>query len=215
MKLTLQYLKKHKQKLALILGLATINQVFSLLDPQIFRLLIDGYVNKVTQLSPNDYIRGVGLLLLGSVVVALISRIAKNFQDYYVNYVTQNIGTALYARAINHALRLPYFVFEDQKSGEILQKIQKARVDNQAIITSGINTVFVSLIGLIFVLIYAATVHWLIFLVYFLLIPTLGTFTFFIPDIVPNYSPYTKNSTHCAEWDRTVALDGYIALSRL
>lgn len=180
MKLTLQYLKKHKQKLALILGLATINQVFSLLDPQIFRLLIDGYVNKVTQLSPNDYIRGVGLLLLGSVVVALISRIAKNFQDYYVNYVTQNIGTALYARAINHALRLPYFVFEDQKSGEILQKIQKARVDNQAIITSGINTVFVSLIGLIFVLIYAATVHWLIFLVYFLLIPTLGTFTFFI-----------------------------------
>ncbi len=180
MKLTLQYLKKHKKKLALILGLATINQVFSLLDPQIFRLLIDGYVNRAGQLSSDDFIRGVGLLLLGSVAVALISRIAKNFQDYYVNYVTQNIGTSLYGRAISHALRLPYFVFEDQKSGEILQKIQKARIDNQAIITSGINVVFVSLVGLLFVLIYAATVHWLIFLVYFLLLPLLGTFTFFI-----------------------------------
>jgi ATP-binding cassette subfamily B protein len=180
MKLTLQYLKKHKQKLALILGLATINQVFSLLDPQIFRLLIDGYVNKVNELSPDDFIRGVGFLLLGSIAVALISRIAKNFQDYYVNYVTQNIGTALYARAISHSLRLPYFVFEDQKSGEILQKIQKARLDNQAIITSGVNVVFVSLIGLLFVLIYAATVHWLIFACYFMLLPTLGGFTFFI-----------------------------------
>ncbi len=64
MKLTLQYLKKHKQKLALILGLATINQVFSLLDPQIFRMLIDNYINKVNELSPDVFIRGVGYLLL-------------------------------------------------------------------------------------------------------------------------------------------------------
>lgn len=180
MKLTLQYLKKHKQKLALILGLATINQVFSLLDPQIFRMLIDNYINKVNELSPDVFIRGVGYLLLGSISVALISRIAKNFQDYYVNYVTQNIGTALYARAISHSLQLPYFVFEDQKSGEILQKIQKARLDNQAIITSGVNVVFVSLIGLLFVLVYSATVHWLIFVSYFMLLPTLGSLTFFI-----------------------------------
>lgn len=180
MNLTIQYLKKHKKKLALILGLATINQVFSLLDPQIFRLLVDNYASKVTELSGPDFMRGVGILLVGSVVVALISRIAKNFQDYYVNYVTQNIGTSLYARAINHSLRLPYFVFEDQKSGEILQKIQKARVDNQAIITSGVNVVFVSLVGLLFVLIYALTVHWLVALVYFLLLPTLGGLTFFI-----------------------------------
>lgn len=180
MKLTLQYLKKHKKKLALILGLATINQVFSLLDPQIFRLIIDNYANKIGEMSSQQFIQGVGLLLLGSILVALISRIAKNFQDYYVNYVTQNIGTALYARGISHSLRLPYFVFEDQKSGEILQKIQKARLDNQAIITSGVNVVFVSLVGLVFVLIYALTVHWLVFVAYFMLLPTLGSFTFFI-----------------------------------
>lgn len=180
MKLTIQYLKKHKKKLALILGLATINQVFSLLDPQVFRLLVDNYVNRVNEMSPEVFIHGVSLLLLISVSAALISRIAKNFQDYYVNFVTQNIGTSLYARAISHSLRLPYFVFEDQKSGEILQKIQKARIDNQAIITSSINVVFVSLVGLLFVLIYAATVNWLVFLAYFMLLPTLGGFTFLI-----------------------------------
>ncbi len=180
MKLTLHYLKQHKKTLILILSLATINQVFSLLDPQIFRMIVDNYASKIGQLSSEQFIKGVGLLLLASIFVALVSRIAKNFQDYYVNFVTQNIGTSLYGRAISHALRLPYFVFEDQKSGEILQKIQKARIDNQNIITSGVNVVFVSLVGLIFVLIYALTVHWLIALAFFMLLPTLGGFTFFI-----------------------------------
>ncbi len=180
MNITLQYLKKYKKNLALILGLATINQVFSLLDPQIFRLLIDRYANKAGELSAQDYIQGVGILLIASVSFALISRIAKNFQDYYVNYVTQNIGAQLYARGISHSLRLPYFVFEDQKSGEILQKIQKARLDNQAIITSGVNVIFVSLVGLFFVLIYAATINWLIFSAFLLLLPLLGGLTFYI-----------------------------------
>lgn len=180
MNLTFQYLKKHKKKLALILSLATINQVFSLLDPQIFRLLVDRYASRINELSSQEFIQGVGLLLLASVAVALISRIAKNFQDYYVNFVTQNIGTSLYARAIDHSLHLPYFVFEDQKSGEILQKIQKARIDNQAIITSAINIVFVSCIGLLFVLIYALTIHWLIALVFFLLLPLVGSVAFFV-----------------------------------
>lgn len=180
MNITLQYLKKYKKKLFLILGLATINQVFSLLDPQVFRLLVDRYASKASELTAADFIQGVGLLLLASVSFALISRIAKNFQDYYVNYVTQNIGTQLYARGISHSLRLPYFVFEDQKSGEILQKIQKARIDNQAIITSGVNVIFVSLVGLAFVLVYAATINWLVFAAYLLLLPILGSLTFYI-----------------------------------
>ncbi len=180
MKLTFLYLKKHKKKLALILGLATINQVFSMLDPQIFRLIIDNYATRLGTMSSADFIRGVGMLLLASIAVALISRIAKNFQDYYVNFITQNIGTSLYARAISHSLRLPYFVFEDQKSGEILQKIQKARVDNQAIITSAINIVFVACVGLVVVLVYSAIVHWAVFLAFVFLLPTLGAFTFYI-----------------------------------
>jgi ATP-binding cassette subfamily B protein len=180
MKLILKYLKRYKKKLILILGLATINQTFSLLDPQIFRLLIDRYANRVNELSQAEFLQGVGLLLLASIGVALISRIAKNFQDYYVNFVTQNLGASLYAKGVTHAFSLPYFVFEDQKSGEILQKLQKARIDTQTIITSSINIVFVALIGLLFVLIYSYTIHWSIFLAFLALLPIVGGFTFYI-----------------------------------
>ena len=180
MNLVFTYLKRYKKKLALILGLATINQVFSLLDPQIFRLLIDNYASKIAVLTANAFVKGVGLLLLASITAALISRIAKNFQDYYVNYVTQNLGAAMYARGVRHAFSLPYAVFEDQKSGEILQKLQKARLDTQTIITSAVNIVFVSLIGLLFVLIYSYTVNWMIFLAFLALLPIVGSITFYI-----------------------------------
>jgi ATP-binding cassette subfamily B protein len=180
MKFIFQYLKRYKKKLILILGLATINQVFSLLDPQIFRLLIDHYASRIGELSQGSFLKGVTLLLLASIGVALVSRVAKNFQDYYVNYVTQNLGASLYARGVNHAFSLPYFVFEDQKSGEILQKLQKARIDTQTIITSSINIVFVALIGLLFVLIYSFTIHWSIFLAFLSLLPIVGTLTFYI-----------------------------------
>lgn len=173
-------LKKYKGTLIGALILATINQVFSLLDPQIFRLIIDNYATKASTLGNQEFIKGVGLLLLATVGVAFVSRVAKAFQDYYVNVITQRIGTELYAHSVGHAFSLPYAVFEDQRSGELLNRLQKARADSQSFISHTINTLFLSLVGIVFVLIYATIVNPLIGLVYFLIIPTLGSATFFL-----------------------------------
>lgn len=175
-----EYIKKHKKIIFLALLLATINQFFSLLDPQIIRLLVDNYATKVNDVSREVFIKGVALLLLAFVSVALISRIAKNFQDYFVNVITQKIGTEMYSKSVSHTFSLPYGVFEDQRSGEILQKMQKAKIDSQAIIMSLINTVFLSFIGMIFVLGYAFFVHWSIGLSFVVIIPFMSVFIFVI-----------------------------------
>lgn len=180
MKFIWKYLKNYKRPLLAAIILATINQVFSLLDPQIFRMIVDRFINNASQIAKSDFIRGVLLLLLASVGVALVSRIAKNFQDYYVNLITQKLGTAMYARGVSHSFSLPYRVFEDRRSGEILLKLQKARADSQDLVTGLINIAFLSLIGIIFVLVYAFFVHPLVGLVYFSIIPVLGTATFYI-----------------------------------
>ena len=146
-----KYIKKYKKILFLAFFLAAINQIFSLLDPQITRLIIDNYALKINELSKDVFIKGVGLLLLGFILVALVSRIAKNFQDYFVNVITQKVGTDIYANAVEHTFSLPYSVFEDQRSGVVLEKMQKARLDTQIIITSMINIVFLSLVGFLFV----------------------------------------------------------------
>ncbi len=175
-----KYLKNHKKILYIALLLATINQFFSLLDPQIIRLLIDNYALKTGELSKEAFVKGVGLLLLAFIGVAFVSRVAKNFQDYYVNVITQKVGTEMYSDAVSHTFSLPYGVFEDQRSGEILQKLQKARLDTQTIILSSINTVFLTLVGLLFVLIYAFYVHWSIGAAFITAVPFMSIFIYSI-----------------------------------
>src|SRR3989344_3007626 len=180
MVLFFEYLKKYKGLLVLALVLATINQVFSLLDPQITRIIIDDYATKFTQLDRAVFMKGVALLLLAFIGVAFVSRVAKNFQDYFVNLITQKVGTDMYSNSVKHTFILPYELFEDRRSGEILQKLQKARQDSQKLIESMINTVFLSLIGMLFILSYAFYVHWSIGLTFIIALPIMAGFVLLI-----------------------------------
>jgi ATP-binding cassette subfamily B protein len=174
MKLLLSYLRPHWRLVLLALLLATVNQVFSLLDPLIFRHVIDEYATRFDHYTTDQFLRGVTLLLLAAVGVAFVSRVAKNFQDYYVNVVTQRLGAQLYSDGIRHSLELPYQLFEDQRSGETLGKLQKVRTDVEKLVAAAINTVFQTLVGVVFVVVYAFSVHWLIAPVYFATVPLLG-----------------------------------------
>ena len=174
MKILLNYLKDYKGIIAASLALAAVNQVFSLLDPAIFRHVIDDYATKFTEYSTGEFFRGVGFLLSLSVGAALISRIAKNFQDYYINVVTQKLGAKIYSDGISHSLKLPYSVFEDQRSGQTLGILQKVRADSERLISASINILFTSIVGIIFVGIYAFSVHWIIAPVYLMAIPLIG-----------------------------------------
>jgi ATP-binding cassette, subfamily B, bacterial len=174
MNLLYRYLRNYTGLIALALVLATINQVFSLLDPLIFRHVIDQYATRFQEYSTAQFFRGVSLLLGAAVGVAFVSRVAKNFQDYYINVITQRLGAQLYSDGIRHSLELPYSVFEDQRSGETLGRLQKVRTDVEKLIATSINVLFTSLVGILFVMTYAFTVHWLIAPVYFLTVPILG-----------------------------------------
>src|SRR6186713_2074671 len=147
MKVLYSYLRNYWRLVALALVLATVNQVFSLLDPLIFRYVIDGYATRFQEYTTSEFFRGVSLLLAAAVGVAFVSRVAKNFQDYFINLITQRLGAQLYSDGIRHSLELPYSVFEDQRSGETLGKLQKVRADVEKLISTSINVVFTTLIG--------------------------------------------------------------------
>jgi len=158
----------------LTLGLAAVNQFFSMLDPYIMGFVINNYATRYNQLTAGEFFRGVSLLLGAAVGVAFVSRVAKNFQDYFMNVVTQRVGAELYSDGIRHSLDLPYQVFEDQRSGETLGKLQKVRTDVEKLINVAVNLLFTSLVGIIFVMVYAIFVNWMVAPVYFATIPILG-----------------------------------------
>ncbi len=174
MALLIHYLKRHWRLVVLALVLAAVNQIFSLLDPLIFRYIIDRYATKFHQFTTEQFIRGVSLLLGAAVGVAFISRVAKNFQDYYVNVVTQRTGAELYADGVERSLSLPYAIFEDQRSGETLGKLQKVRTDVERFISAFVNILFTSTIGVIFVTVYALRIDWVIAPAFLLTVPLLG-----------------------------------------
>src|SRR5258705_10874354 len=129
MNLLYRYSKQYWTLFIVALLLAATNQIFSLLDPLIFRHVIDNYATKYHDYTQGQFIRGAGLLLLAAMGVAFVSRVAKNFQDYFANVIVQRLGAKMYSDGIRHSLDLPYQVFEDQRSGETLGKLQKVRSD--------------------------------------------------------------------------------------
>ena len=164
MKILYRYLKKYQTTVLGALLLAAINQIFSLLDPFIFRKIIDDVatVYRSDNHTVQEFFYAILPLSGASIGVAFVSRVAKNFQDYFISTVTQRVGAQIYADGISHSLELPYESFEDQRSGETLGKLQKVRVDVEKLISVGINILFQSVIALIFISVYAFSVHWMI-----------------------------------------------------
>jgi ATP-binding cassette subfamily B protein len=171
MKILLSYLSKHRWVVALALLMAALNIGFSLLDPYITGRIVDEVIEKRTTLQYDQYIHNIIVLVSMAIGVAMVSRIAKNFQDYFTNIITQKVGAEMYADGLTHSLELPYQVFEDQRSGETLGILQKVRLDCEKFITSFIGILFVSLIGMVFVIVYSVHVSYKVTLVYFAAIP--------------------------------------------
>ncbi|MEP6615599.1 MAG: ABC transporter ATP-binding protein [Ginsengibacter sp.] len=192
MKLLASYLRPYKWLIVLALGLAAINQIFSLLDPLLFGKLFDNYAThpfetghydshkhfvKTSDRSEHDFTWGV-LGYLGLLIsVAMISRIAKAFQDYFGNVIVQKFGAKLFTEGLKHSMKLPYQDFEDQRSGETLSILQKVRTDTEKFIVSFINVIFGIIVGIIFVTVYSFSLHWSIMPVYIVGIFLLATLT--------------------------------------
>ncbi|MDR6942685.1 ABC transporter ATP-binding protein [Mucilaginibacter pocheonensis] len=171
MNILISYLKKHRWIVVLALFLAAMNIGFSLLDPWITGRIVDRVIEKRNILHYDEYLHQVLILIGAAIGVAMVSRIAKNFQDYFTNIITQKVGAEMYADGLKHSLELPYQVFEDQRSGETLGILQKVRLDCEKFITSFIGILFVSLIGMVFVIVYSVSVNYQVTLVYFAAIP--------------------------------------------
>ncbi|RWU06241.1 ABC transporter ATP-binding protein [Pedobacter chitinilyticus] len=180
MNLLLEYLKAHKWVVVLALFLAAVNIGFSLMDPYFTGQIVDRFIERKDNLERTEYIWGVLGLVGLAIGAAMVSRIAKNFQDYFTNIIVQKVGAKMYADGLKHSLELPYQVFEDQRSGETLGILQKVRIDCEKFITSFISILFVSLIGMVFVIVYSLSVSYKVTLIYTASIPVIAFISWFL-----------------------------------
>jgi ATP-binding cassette subfamily B protein len=183
MKTLFKYLAPYKGLVLLALLLAAINQSFSMLDPYYFGKLLDNFgphphlkghydANKIFisegARTKSEYMWGVLGYLLKLIGVAMVSRIAKAFQDYCGSVIVQKFGATIFTNGLRHSMALPFSEFEDQRSGETLSILTKVRTDTEKFILAFINVLFGILVGVVFISVYSFTLHWSIMPIYVL-----------------------------------------------
>lgn len=188
MRILLKYLRPYRWIVLLALALAAINQSFSMLDPYFFgnwgldqlaahpfekgKYVVDQLHHKTWVKTgvrtQSDFIWAV-LAFLGALIgVAMVSRIAKAFQDYFGQIIVQKFGATIFTDGLRHSMGLPFSDFEDQRSGETLSILTKVRTDTEKFIISFINVLFGIIVGVVFVSIYSFSLHWSIMPIYVL-----------------------------------------------
>jgi ATP-binding cassette subfamily B protein len=209
MKILLHYLKPHKWLVGFTLLMAAINIGFSLVDPILLGKLVNlagDYKANTNSFSENSFFwsyehtfrnnkpylqLGVFYILLFSISVAMVSRIAKAFQDYFLNLIIQKFGAKVFTDGLQQAMKLPYQEFEDQRSGETLSILTKVRTDVEKFMINFINILFGIIIGIVFVFVYAALfINWRIPVAYLI---GIGVLTFITNKLSKKIKQIQKN----------------------
>lgn len=182
MNLLHSYLKKHKTLLFFALIMAAINICFSLSDSIITGKLMQDCGVGIAKYKGNElgFIKAVGFWLLLSLGAAMVSRLTKNFQDYFTNIVIQRTGAEMYTDGIKKSLDLPYEDFEDQRSGETLSRLQKVRTDSEKLITLSISLIFQTIVGFVFVIIYISRIDYRISFIFLISAPIIAVLSSFL-----------------------------------
>ncbi|HEY0299142.1 MAG TPA: ABC transporter ATP-binding protein [Arachidicoccus sp.] len=177
MKTLWKYLKPHKTLIIWSLVLATIAQLLSLVDPVIFGKIIDQYATHPIVNTEKELVRGVLIWLMIAIGVALISRLAKAWQDYTTRLAVAKFGEQIFNDGLKQTLRLNFQEFEESRSGETLSILQKVKTDTERFVTSFINILFSSAIGIGFLIYYSITKNWMLIPVFVIGIIVLGSLT--------------------------------------
>ena len=188
--------------------MASINICFSLSDSIITGKLMQDCGVGLHKYEGNEigFIKSLSFWLGLSLGAAMISRITKNFQDYFTNVVIQRTGAQMYTDGIKKSLDLPYAEFEDQRSGETLSKLTKVRSDSEKLITLSISLIFQTIIGFIFVIVYVARIDYRISLIFLVTAPIIALISSYLGKKIKIVSRKIVNQTNALAGSTTESL---------
>ena len=188
--------------------MSAINICFSLSDSIITGKLMQDCGVGIQKYRGNEigFISSIAFWLGLSLGAAMISRITKNFQDYFTNIVIQRTGAEMYTDGIKKSLDLPYEEFEDQRSGETLSKLTKVRIDSEKLITLSISLLFQTVVGFIFVITYVSQIDYRIAFIYLFTAPIIAIISSYLGKKIKTVSRSIVTQTNALAGSTTESL---------
>jgi len=172
-----KYLKPERTLVVLTLFLAATSQVLIMIDPLIFGKIIDDFATNRFNKTHQELVSGVLFWLGVAIGIALLARLVRSFQDYFLRLVVQKFGMQIFNDGLRQTLRLSFEEFEDQRSGETMAVLQKVKTDTERFINGFINILFSSVVGIGFLIWYAVTRHWALIPVFVIGVLVMGSLT--------------------------------------
>lgn len=171
-----RFLRPDRKTVLVITALLVINNGFSLVEPYLFKVVIDKYLthlgDKVAFPDESVFIHGLFILLLIWIGVAFISRVAKNFQDFFTTMVSDRAGIRVFDFSFKHVLGLSMDYHESKKTGEVMRKLSKAREDITKLIKILSDKILQNSATILFVVVFTFLKEWRMGLVLAAAIPT-------------------------------------------
>jgi len=146
MNLLYEYSKQYWKLFAAALLLAATNQIFSLLDPLIFRHVIDSYATNITSTRRRSSCAGGLLCWRGGCGVCVAG--GEKLSGLLREVIVQRLGARMYSDGIRirWICRIKYL---KTSAAEKRWANCKSRSDVERFITAAVNVLFISLIGII------------------------------------------------------------------
>ncbi|MBI5466629.1 MAG: ABC transporter ATP-binding protein [Candidatus Kerfeldbacteria bacterium] len=158
------FLKPDRRTVQMIVALLVINNGFSLVEPYLFKIVIDRYLTHLGDAiafpQTSDFVHGLVRLLVIWVGVAFVSRVAKNFQDYYTTMVADRSGIRVFDYAFTHVLGLSMDYHESKKTGEVMRKLTKAREDITKLIKTMSDKILQNSATILFIVTFSFIKEW-------------------------------------------------------
>lgn len=158
------FVRPDRRTVFLILGLLVLNNGFSLVEPYLFKIVIDSYlthIGDVVKFPTTDiFVHGLVVVLLIWIGVAFISRVAKNFQDYFTTMVADRSGIRVFTHSFQHILGLSMDYHESKKTGEVMRKITKAREDITKLVKTMSDKILQNSATILFVIVFSFIKEW-------------------------------------------------------
>ncbi|WBA81432.1 type I secretion system permease/ATPase [Endozoicomonas sp. GU-1] len=151
-------LMKHKKLLIEVLAASFFVQIFALITPLFFQVVIDKVVT-------NRAVTTLNVLAIGLLVLSVFDVLMNGLRSYLLTHTTSRVDVVLGSRLFQHLLRLPVSFFNQRRVGDTVARVRELDTIRD-FITSSALTLCVDLVFTIifFVVMYAysPTLTWIV-----------------------------------------------------
>lgn len=151
-------LLKHKKVLYEVIFASFFIQLFALITPLFFQVIID-------KVLVNQALTTLDVLAFGLLVLSIFDVALNGLRNYVFSHTTNRVDVVLGSRLFNHLLRLPIAYFQSRRVGDIVARVRELDTIREFITGTALTLCIDLLFTLIFFAVmyfYSPTLTWIV-----------------------------------------------------